>query len=149
GRSAEVKDASIRHWEAATGREVGRFPEDPSGQPMEAAALSADGKTLALGVRDSIGLVDVSSRGLVGRLHMPSGHIACVRFSPDGKRLAVIFEFVAKACLFDLETRRMLWQTKVLANDYSIQSVEFAPDGRSLAVFTTTKEPMRLLDASN
>jgi WD40 repeat protein len=149
GRTAEIKDASIRLWEVITGQEIRRFPEDPSGEPMGAVALSADGKTLAMGVRDSVGLVDVPSGRSVGRFQMPSGNVTCVRFTPDSKSLAAVFEFVGAVCLFDLKANRSVWQNKEQATDYLFQSVEFAPDGRTLAVCTTHKAPMRLLDVSN
>src|SRR5262249_58745270 len=38
--------ASLLLWDAATGREVGRFQDGKDGAPVDSLAFSADGKTL-------------------------------------------------------------------------------------------------------
>jgi RNA polymerase sigma factor (sigma-70 family) len=84
GYDGDVRDASIRLWDVETGREVRRFLQAEGGQPMIALALSSDGKTLAAGRADHIGLIEVPSGRDLGGCTLPGGEVSQVRFSPDG-----------------------------------------------------------------
>jgi WD40 repeat protein len=147
GWDTEIKDVSVRLWDLETGKEVRRLLQDPSGHPMDALALSPDGKTLAGGVRNQVWLVEVPSGRPLGACRLETGNVKCIRFSPDGQSLAAVFEFVG-VCLFDVRTQQLVWENGDQPADYYRPGVAFAPDGRTVAPATSVKQPLRLLDAA-
>jgi RNA polymerase sigma factor (sigma-70 family) len=149
GDFPDVKDASVRVWEVETGRELRRLPQDPSDEPLDALALSPDGTTLAAGVRNQVGLMEVPSGRVLGACRLEAGTVNRIRFSPDGKSLAAVFASVG-VCLFDLKSKQLVWENKDQPVDsYSPgPGVAFAPDGQTVAASISIKQPMRLLDAA-
>src|SRR5207244_1414009 len=117
----------------ATGKEVHRLFSDWSGEPLAALALSPDGLSLAAGVDDHIGLIHLPDGSGRGSCKMPRGKLKSIRFSPDSRSLAAVFECVG-VCLFDLNTTQLLWQNTDQPTDAPHQDVAFAPDGRTLVV---------------
>lgn len=78
----------ISLWDAATGKELRRFPSD-RGQPAR-VAFSPDGKVLA-SVSTADALVCLYDAKTGKELRLLQGHqsgVSCVTFSPDGKFLA-------------------------------------------------------------
>ncbi|MGW0846023.1 WD40 repeat domain-containing protein [Streptomyces sp. NPDC002787] len=128
-------------------------PRRPSGTPLtlsyshdmfNVVALSPDGKTLATGgagerditegVADGqVRLWDMASRRQVGgALTDHEGVATGLRFSPDGRTLAVSSEVREGAVrLWDVASRRPLG--RALSHEGGITDMTFSPDGRTLA----------------
>jgi WD40 repeat protein len=121
-------------------------------------ALSPDGKTMAVGdPKGTVTLWDLAGGKERARLSEPRGKwtpeetrpVSALEFSPDGATLAVGTGSVqypgwAELRLWDVTTRRRLWQLKFIE---PICSVSFAPDGKGLA-FVEKYGPVRLCDAA-
>ncbi len=76
---------AVAAWDRATGDPVLPWTSVPDF--IHTLALSADGRSLAVGLVSGISLLDMTSRGPPA--HLPqSGPIARLEFSPDGRRLA-------------------------------------------------------------
>jgi RNA polymerase sigma factor (sigma-70 family) len=143
-----LKDASIRLWDAATGGEIRRLVSvGQAAEPYGAVALSADGKTLAVGRRNFIQFVEVPGGRGLGSCRLPGAQLKSIRFSPNGARLAADVASDG-ICLFDVKTMQLLWQNKEQPSDYMYADLAFAPDGRTLAAAINIKQPMRLLDVA-
>ncbi|MGH7222952.1 MAG: WD40 repeat domain-containing protein, partial [Gemmataceae bacterium] len=101
--------------------------------------FSRDGKTLAVVGKDhAIGLWHVSRGERLRRLPLP-GKVedgSLLRFSPDGRSLAVTVER-SRVCLLDITTGKVRWQS---ADDdkRTILDLAFSPDGKTLAVCPAT-----------
>lgn len=148
GYYGEVKDDSLRVWEVATGREVKRLlNQGPGDRPMRTLSMSPDGKLLAAGREHVIFVVEVPGGKVCATCTVERGNVKGIRFSPDGRHLAAVFEMVG-VCLFDLKTQRLLWQNREQPTDYLYQGLAFAPDGRTLAAATGVKHPICLLDVA-
>jgi WD40 repeat protein len=121
-------DGTTRLWDAATGRELRRFPGDNIAGDM--VALSPDGKFLAAGRSGKVvSLWDLSTGKERARLPHPKG-VFSLAFSPDGKWLAVGTDDTPGLRLWEAGTGRLLWQ---FGDREDGRSVSFSPDGRVLA----------------
>src|SRR5262245_10487588 len=113
------------HWDAATGREIRRFPR--AGH----FALTRDGRVLAT-APESYGKVILWELATGKKLHeLPdewNGHVLSLAFSPDGNLLARAgYEGVR---LLHLETGKER-QLQADRKEYC-HSLHFAPDGKTL-----------------
>ncbi|MFZ3492387.1 caspase, EACC1-associated type [Streptomyces sp. 5.8] len=148
-------DAQVRLWDvsAAAGRGLAAADRRPTavvsghGGPVEAVALSRDGRHLALGSTDHSATVwDVSGAGPV-RSAVLSGHantVTALAFTPDGRTLAtadhdgdVRFWSLTDRLLPTIAARPFTLPT----SDYnpwfgSVVPHALSPDGRLLAVAT-------------
>ncbi|MEV1174901.1 hypothetical protein AB0J09_41575, partial [Nonomuraea sp. NPDC049784] len=115
-----------------------------------ALSLSQDGRLAAVGGSRTISVLDANARRELARLtpaaFTTTEHVA---FSPDGTRLATVVEGpedgaarTYSLAMWDWKARRLLWSHDVRR----AQDVEFAPDGRTLAVATDAE---RLYDAAS
>jgi WD40 repeat protein len=136
-------------WDALTGRPVRRFgkrPADPDRGPAgfrpgeTVAALSADGKAVALAYRpeDGVRVWDVATGNELRRFRGETSGAAGLAFSPDGKLLASAGKD-GHITLHDLttgkETARLLRAPKGGAPfGLGFTPPVFAPDGKALAV---------------
>jgi WD40 repeat protein len=104
-----------------------------TGNRLLALDLSPSGRTLAVG--DSRGTVlffDVATRRRVGPPYKPGGEVAALRFSPDGRRLAVIR--VSSVDLVDTRTHTIvghLFAKPPLPTN--VDNVVFSSDSRVVA----------------
>jgi WD40 repeat protein len=115
-------------WDVATGQERSRLPGK---QRVFCLALSADGKTLAVGGADAqIDLWDVATGKPLLTFDGPRGRIFCAVFSPDGKVLATGGDDPAIR-LWRTDTWQEIGQ---LAGHRSyLRWLTFSPDGKFLA----------------
>lgn len=136
---------SVCLWEAATGREQGRLGK--SGMGDVAVALSADGKVLAAcGADGAVRLWDVVTRKELHTLPAPAkGKPRLLRFSPDGKFLAVSFsgrDDGDVVQMFDVSSGKAGQEIAVPAY---VARFAFSVDGKLLA--TTLEGKVRTWDA--
>jgi WD40 repeat protein len=131
-------DKSLRLWDVATGREAGRFPEQPGG--VWCVALSADGKQALSGA----GMVQQGTEWVRGtdfalrlwnaaagvELRGFSGHTDECRslaLSPDGRRL-LSASLDASVRLWDLATGKEICCFR--GHTVGVRQAVFSPDGR-------------------
>ncbi len=138
-------DGTVRLWDAGTGRPVRRFD---AGGEVPGLSFAADGKSLAAatsvpGGRGGAVLVwDVATGQERLRRELKGTGARGVRFSPDGRRLAVATLSMAVR-LLDAGTGADVWW--VQQNGLVAAGLAFTPDGRRLAAATGTGE-LRLWD---
>jgi WD40 repeat protein len=118
------------------------------GTTVMGAAVSPDGDTLAVGDLDGgVLLFDTGTRRRLATLkpapNRPAIH--AVAYSPDGRRLAVIYtsvpggtvevpsDFHMLVALYDTSTRRITWRAK-LPIRAAASGVQFSPDGRTVGI---------------
>jgi RNA polymerase sigma factor (sigma-70 family) len=82
-------DGVLRFWDLATGRQVRVRPLEGKNGPGEVLTLSPDGKTLAAVHQGKLVFWEVESGKEVKVLPAPKSRAVYLRFSPDGKILAV------------------------------------------------------------
>jgi len=134
----------VRLWDPASGQELRRLEGDPGSEGTDPilqgsmyVAWSPDGKTLAGGGRDeSIRLWDVSSGRELRRLEPHLSWVTSLAWSPDGNTLASTGN---KVVLWDVATGRELRRLEG-------HSVAWSPDGKMLAVASSTEQSVRLWD---
>ena len=118
---------SVRVWDVETGREVHQFRE----KICESAAISPDGKTVAVGEAGGrVTLWEIESRNLrTLNVHPPS--VPALAFSGDGKLLAIA-SGNGTVRLWDTEKRRQVRMIEV--SERGISSIAFSRDGERLFV---------------
>ena len=126
------EDAGVRIWDAASGRELARWPAEVQNQSL--ACLSPDGRRFAVPVQgNQVKVFDFSTNREALTLSGHQQRIRSVTFSPDGRRLLTASgDQTAK--LWDAETGRELLTLK--GHSRTVNSVAFFPDGRR--IFTTS-----------
>lgn len=104
-----------------------------------ATAISPDGKLVASAIEDdkTITLWNVRTGKVVQKLRGYKGSATKIAISPGGKLIAAYDSYsnssrYPRLRLWDVATARLLWAS--LPNGYSLDSIEFAPDGSSLLI---------------
>jgi WD40 repeat protein/DNA-binding SARP family transcriptional activator len=118
-----------------------------TGNPLLALDLSPSGRTLAVGdSRGAVLLFDVATRRRVGPLYNPGGGVGALRFSPDGRRLAIIG--MSSVDLIDARSHKTVGH--LFANPAvptNFDSVLFSSDSRVIAAgspaFVGRQSPIR------
>jgi WD40 repeat protein len=104
GKDREAAE-TLQLWDTATGKEERRLRVD--GSPVEGAAFSADGTTLAVfTAAGEVDLWEVSTGKRTALLAAQPGRCVRLTFSPDGKALAL----VSTAAGLDPATSIQLWE---------------------------------------
>lgn len=121
-------DGTMRRWNAATGRRVGKCFCRTRRYSCLSLALSPDAKTRAVGSTDNFVRFYRDTSVQVLRGHKDS--VLSITFSPNGKALASASDD-GEVRLWCVETRECTraWN----AHNSSVRSVAFSPDGKTLA----------------
>jgi RNA polymerase sigma factor (sigma-70 family) len=149
-----VADGTLRHWDAATGKELKQRPARDYG-----FVLSADGRyTAAVNDRGGITVRDQASAAKVANIPGPDQGPGFVdfSFSPDGRILLVRSIDHKYAILFELPSGKERCRVPLPDGTVDIggelvrmaeASFYFAPDGRRLAVHMR-KNPLAIHDTA-
>ena len=129
---------SLCFWDAATGRKTGGIDLEKDALPQKntlaACALTPDGKTLAITMRNegTIRLVDAATGKEIRRLegHARGNWTRSVDFAPDGKTLASVGTD-GTIRLWDVATGKETQKLAPLLGDFDL-FVKFSPDGKML-----------------
>jgi WD40 repeat protein len=122
--SSRTNEACISLWDLDKGKSLARFPVE---RPVEAAALSPDGRNLATTTREGDILLWELATGKVRGQFKGRG---CVQFSPDGSILATATDEGA-VLLWDIGTGKEL--LRLPGHRGPVNSVAFSADGTRLA----------------
>jgi RNA polymerase sigma factor (sigma-70 family) len=126
--AAGGRDHTLRLWELPSGKEL--RPRDSQFDGVFALAFAPDGRAVATGGGDrSVRLWDAGTGKEIHVVGMHDGWVLCVAFSPDGSLLAS-GSLDKTARLWDVTTGRELHR---LAVNNEVNSLAFAPDGKTLA----------------
>jgi RNA polymerase sigma factor (sigma-70 family) len=140
-------DRKLHHWDVATGKEVLRrepvlagLPPAPDGRPQELpafaemvhdAALSPDGRVLAVAAGSALHLVDSTTGHQLFKLPA-SGGPCRLAFSSDGRTL-LAGGWDKTLRLWEVATGKEVFHVEGLD---PVNAVAFAPDGRRVAAAT-------------
>ena len=108
-------------------KELARFTGLPSW--ATSVAFSADDKTLAIGLKDRIQMVDLSTRSVAKTIELKSGQVRSLAYSPDGKTL--VAGSYQKATVLNPTTGDVVQELK--GHRGYVTGVAFSPDGKRLA----------------
>ncbi len=118
-------DGTLRVWEAATGRELRRFPAPGA----SCVAVSPDGKLVAGGGMDkALAVWDVATGAEVFRAAGLENTVLSGCFSPDGKSLAAVSGSALR--IWDVRTKREALRIDAPAG---LRPLAYMPDGKALA----------------
>jgi WD40 repeat protein len=132
------KDATVRLWHTATGKEIRRCSGAPN--DIVQVAFAPDGQTVVAACRHELVFWDVGSGTLLRQFQGHPGGIGCLALSPDGKMLAVGGDLARQEPghsirLLDAATGKLI---RVLdKHETWINVVAFSPDGKRLASSST------------
>ncbi|MEU8143799.1 serine/threonine-protein kinase [Nonomuraea sp. NPDC048901] len=113
----------------------------PGSDPVDAAAISPDGRLAAVGSISGFTVLDTGTRRTLAQA-APRGDLAeyttsFLAFSPDGTKLATGLEYSDEdvsrryaVSVWDWKSKRQLWSAKV----GEVHDADFSPDGKVLAV---------------
>ncbi len=143
---AVISDRNVVHLvDFKSGKTIREFAHD---QDLSAVAFSPDGTLMAAGGMEFekgtsfARLWDVETGNELRRLvHVRSGQIYALAFSPDGKTVVSGSNGHGNARLFDVATGK---ERAFFNGSHPIHSVAFAPDGKSIAA---ASDCIRLYDA--
>ena len=129
-------------------KELARFTGLPSW--ATSVAFSSNDKTVAIGLKDKIQFVDLSTKSVVKTVELKSGQVRSLAYSADGKTLAA--GSYQKAVLLNPMTGEIVQELK--GHRGYVTAIAFSPDGKRLAtacedeaarVWTLQNEPTALV----
>jgi WD40 repeat protein len=122
-------DNTLRVWDVASGKEERHIGDDK--KYVQRLAAAPDGKTLTYGTTD--GLVHIwdlaADKDLVKPWKANQYGVVSIAYSPDSRKVAVCSDAIA---IHETATGKRL--NPVAENESAVEQVEFAPDGKVLAV---------------
>jgi RNA polymerase sigma factor (sigma-70 family) len=125
--AAVQSPATVRVWDAATGRELRHFAAPGGG--VQGAAFSPDGKVLAAVGREDVTLWDFATGTPLHRLPVRP---TCVAYSPDGKTLAVE-SLAGPLSLWAADGGKKICDLPREKTATGTYGLAFSPDGGTLA----------------
>lgn len=96
---------------------------------VTSVAFSPDDKTLAVGIKDGIQLIEIATKSVRRELTPTSGQVRALAFSPDGKLL--LAGSYQRAALWNPDTGELLQDLK--GHKAYVTSVAFSADGARVA----------------
>lgn len=96
---------------------------------VTSVAFSLDDKTLAVGVKDGVQLIDVETKAIRKELNTKSGQVRALAYSPDGKLLLV--GSYQKVSLWNPDSGELVQDFK--GHRAYVTGVAFSPDGTRIA----------------
>ncbi|MCG9130536.1 PD40 domain-containing protein [Candidatus Poribacteria bacterium] len=153
-------DGTVRLWDAATGQAKATLI---GYMRINAAAYAPDSKTIVTGNQDGmVHFWDVSTGELKNTFTGDRGIIFDIKYSPDGKTIAVVSSYNDRVLLRDAKTGKhkatlehfglidtifLLLQNR----EYDINSIAYSPDGKTIVTggdyYTVEKGTVYLWDA--
>jgi RNA polymerase sigma factor (sigma-70 family) len=134
----DAHDPCTLKWDAATGNTVLRFPPNKWNREMAALTLSPDGKQLAACLSPELYVFNVATGELLHTYAADQGAVLRLRFSPDGKKLAMV-GMGQGVSLIEVNSGKLVWLNDQRVGNITIfepaaPALAFSPDGRRLAV---------------
>jgi WD40 repeat protein len=147
-------DQTVQVWELATGSRV--TLEGPPGRIAHSVNFSPDGKRLVslygpgeYGSRVGSGRMevwDLAARKPVVTVDRLDRTVQGASFSPDGKQLVIFIHLPQAVTVYDAETGREAFSSKVPEGSAYMTGALFSPDGKRLA--TCDDQATRILDVA-
>ena len=139
-------------WDASTGKQIGK-PLPHSEQEIAEIAFSPDSRQLAtVTLGGTVRVWDTASQELVAKLRSEGNYnedlirsSVGVAFSPDGKKLALLYGDVLE--LWDWALRKQLRQFKPDPEQHPFRTLAFSPTGEVLAIGFSDGSMVVLLDS--
>jgi RNA polymerase sigma factor (sigma-70 family) len=130
-----LAEDALRVWDVPTGRircaiavQEGEVANESTHSRVHPLAVSADGRTVAVGLKDSrIRLHDTATGRTLRELPGQGKPATLLRFTPNGRNLLVVAGFSVRG--WDLATAR---ETFTLDRQ-AVEALEVAPDGKTFA----------------
>jgi WD40 repeat protein len=118
-------DDSVRLWDVATGKELRKWDV-----AAECAALSPDGRTVAIGADNKITLFDTATGKELRRMAGGPFSVRAVAFAPDGRSLAAAGDD-GVVRWWEAATGQL--RRQLAGHAAAVEALAFAPNGRLLA----------------
>ena len=130
--TASSADATVKLWETASGKAIGRPLQHRAAEAgFFSVAFSPDSKTVATGGEDEIAhLWDATTGATIGQPMRHQGKVWAVAFSPDGNML-LTGSVDGTVRLWDAVTGRPIGTP--LQHPGRVRAVVFSPDGKKIA----------------